>query len=186
MIQELPLVSGTLNVCIKDYVLASAAGALGPTVFIIADDSLRADDIRTKSVGGLSHDADPLKVGWIVFLKTRTATQKFYKFYLDTILIPHITSIRTSLNLKEAPAFFSVDGEVKCINTWMEPECVQKFDDANIMLAKHSASYSEGTLLMPVTLSKASKVVRDMLRRPPSSLSPRTCVVSLTNILPRI
>jgi hypothetical protein len=133
---------GSLKLFIKDYVLASAAGAVGPMVLIVADESLEDGVIKSEKLVGLSHSADPLAEGWLVFLRTRAGTSDFFSFYLREILIPYVSSVRAAQGLDGVHVFFSVDGEPKCINTWTTPDCVKLLDDASILLAKHSASYS--------------------------------------------
>ena len=127
-------------------------------VLIVADDSLKPDGIRTKEFGGLSHSIDPLSTGWLVFLKTRVATPQFFDFYLKTVLIPHIIKVRSTLNLDNVPSLFSIDGEFNCLTTWMKPDSVKQFDDADILVAKHSASYSaRGNALDAGNVFKATK-----------------------------
>ena len=72
---------GDMGLAIKSHVLISAAGAVGPMVLMIADDSLGTDDLVVKKIVGISHSAaDATSAGYLVFMKTRCANAPFFRW----------------------------------------------------------------------------------------------------------
>jgi len=95
--------SGDTCLFIKLYHFHNAAGDVGPQVFIIADKDMEEGDMEAYEVFGLSSSGGQQRNAWLVFTKTRAGNDKFYKWYLETVINPFVKERRHLNGIKVQP-----------------------------------------------------------------------------------
>jgi hypothetical protein len=132
-----------MAIFVKSMTMISAEGGMGPMVLLFAHESLEKDQFVHYECVGLTHIADPSRIGYICFCHSRQGNKEFFRWYLKTILCNYVKDMRASSpECREMYAFVSSDGEQLQVNTFSEQESLDAMDDAMIIEAKHSASYS--------------------------------------------
>ena len=139
--------SGKLDHFIKLYHYHNAAGYAADPVFVISDDSMKADDLITARIPGLSNNTAFGSAGYLCITQTRCCNQSFYRWFLKTIICPFVEEIRKgydSVYPDGSPmrAFVRCDGEAKQIDIFQEEESLKLLSDHLIDFAKTPASCS--------------------------------------------
>ena len=78
--------AGIVAFYIKYYLLMS--------VYVIQNSFMSAGEIDVYEVHGLQTHSGIEGKGYVVFCESRACNLKFYKWYVQTILIPHVNNIR--------------------------------------------------------------------------------------------
>jgi len=91
--------NGLVKYFIKYGLLMSAAGFQADPVYIIADDNLTADEFRVSKIPGLGVGTTIDNVGYVSSTKTRTGNHAYYRWLLQTIVVPYLFKVRTFYEL---------------------------------------------------------------------------------------
>jgi hypothetical protein len=141
------LSDGGLGFAIKYYHFHNANGDLAPAVFIIADDTMTAEDFYFEEVVGLSHTQLVDATGYLVFTKTRNCNAAFYRWYAHHIVAPFVEVCRESHGCKNEDnspmrAFVVCDGEPSQIQVFQEEHVLTAMKNNRIDFGKSPASCS--------------------------------------------
>ena len=98
--------SGDLGVGIKMYHFHNAHGIPAIPVFVMADDSLDAEDFIHHKVDGLGYTNDFDKYGYVCFTKTRCCNKAFYRWYAKTIVVPFVKMSREKGKCKVSSLYY--------------------------------------------------------------------------------
>ena len=148
-----------LDYAIKYILTIQAAGGAAPDVFILSDDSLEKEDMKWKKVRFLTHDQNPDRFGFLVFLHSRSGNAAFWRWYWTTIVLPYIKDTKDALfgedcaidyneggfvpYLPSQLAVFASDGEAGQVRGVTEdPEIQLLLDEAGVAANKHGAGDS--------------------------------------------
>ena len=85
---------GSLGVYIKKYFFHNSAGKVAPPVYVVADDSMDAQEINVHKIMDLSNIICAGSYGFLVFCKSRACNKTFYKWYGETVVIPFVEDCR--------------------------------------------------------------------------------------------
>jgi hypothetical protein len=92
-------------------------------------------------VPGLGIGTDILSTGWVVFSKTRSVNQEFYRWWFSTVFIKFVTDIRILNQIPlTTPAYFTLDGEDVQIKPLRTTEVANMCLEHNIVIGKLPAS----------------------------------------------
>jgi hypothetical protein len=86
--------SGNLDFTIKLYHCHHAGGSCAEPVYVIADDSMEAEDFVARRIMGLSSNNQQGSYGWLCFTKTRACNNAFYEWFGETIVCSFIEFTR--------------------------------------------------------------------------------------------
>ena len=131
-----------MGYAIKYFNICTLSGH-GPInlVFVIADDSLDAEDLIVIEVVRLSLYVDHTSVGYICFTKTKCGNKKFLKWFAMEILLSYVVKMRAYFHIPSTePAFISCDREAVQINCFFDDEICTQYDENNIMVGKFPAN----------------------------------------------
>jgi len=139
--------SGETGIAIKYIHFHNSAGDIAPAVYLIADDSLSANEIVCQSIPGLGNGTELGSLGWLCMCKTRQANCEFYKWFAQTIVVPFVRDSRRICDSKnpdgsDMRAFVTCDGEEAQIRVFQEDCMLALFRDALIDFGKTPASCS--------------------------------------------
>lgn len=90
----------------------TAAGAVAAPIYICADDNMREGCIDVHEVVGLGLGQEVLGTGWVVFFKTRSVNEEFYRWWFMTIFTKFVIDLRMLHKISDTvPVYFTLDGE---------------------------------------------------------------------------
>eukprot|EP01040_Poterioochromonas_malhamensis_P010097 gene10097-10976_t len=109
----------TLDQTIKWFMLCSANGKMAYDVFVIADDSMGAEDCEIYPISGLTHHMYIGTRGYLAVTATRAANSKLLNWYYENIILPFVHSCREYVSPKnlDQPFYLIADGEEIQIRT---------------------------------------------------------------------
>ena len=79
---------------IKFYLCMNATGTTAPPIYICADDNMKAGVIDVHEVAGLGIGTEVTSIGYVVFAKTRSVNEEFYKWWFTNIYVRFVTDLR--------------------------------------------------------------------------------------------
>jgi hypothetical protein len=86
--------SGNLDFTIKLYHCHHAGGNCAEPVYVVADDSMGAEDFVARRIMGLSSNNQQGSYGWPSFTKTRAGNNAFYEWFGEKIVCSFIKFTR--------------------------------------------------------------------------------------------
>jgi hypothetical protein len=105
--------------------------------------------MEVHEIHGLSNSTDLDSKGYLVFTKTRCCNERFYEWYMTTIVVPFVKKMRElfpdeCVNLDGSPmrAFVYCDGEEKQIKVFQTEAMINLLIEVMIDLGKSPASCS--------------------------------------------
>lgn len=148
----------TLDLFIKQYFLASAAGFLAPPLFLIADNAMNADDFILVEVPGLGFSFDNNPMGYIAFCQTRVGNLKLNE-WIYTKYIPQFARTCCAKAHWSGTFYLVIDGESSQLQPLDLNSVIDVLKQNKIDLGKGPASCSGvcGNALDCGNLFKAAK-----------------------------
>ena len=138
--------AGIVAFYIKYYLLMSAAGVASDAVYVIQNSFMPAGEIDVYEVHGLQTHSGIEGKGYVVFCESRACNLKFYKWYVQTILIPHVNNIRRLKNFTlQDHCWYQLDGEEMQIQCFEHQDIIDLLKAANITVGKPPGSTTEIT-----------------------------------------
>ena len=92
-----------MGIAIKWMQMGSAAGVSCPTVLMCALKDMDADECYVVPIRGLTHTIATNQIGFLVFCKSRAGNRKFFKWFVENIVIPTTTAERDFNECKVIP-----------------------------------------------------------------------------------
>jgi len=138
--------SGNLPFGISWLPLVFADGNTGPSVYMIADNTLPSDVTIILPVTGLSVSSVPGEIAYVVVGSSRTGGGDFSEWYWKNVVIRAVDDIRRAGD--DRAVFISCDGEAVMLNAATadkNPDLAALIDAAKIILGKLGASTSMWT-----------------------------------------
>jgi hypothetical protein len=151
--------NNALDYAIKYILTIQAAGGAAPDVFVFSDDSLEQEDMKWKKVRFLTHDQNPDRFGFLVFLRSRSGNSAFWRWYWKTVVLPYIKDTKDALfdgdcavdydeegvasYLPSQLAVYASDGEAGQVRGVTEdPEILDLLDKDGVAVNKHGGGGS--------------------------------------------
>ena len=126
---------------VKYYLCMTAAGALAAPIYICADENMKEGVIDVHEVVGLGVGQEVLSTGWVVFAKTRSVNEEFYRWWFMTVFRKFIIDLRMLHNISDAvPVYFTLDGEDVQIKPLRTSTIQDICSEMNIIIGKPPAS----------------------------------------------
>eukprot|EP01040_Poterioochromonas_malhamensis_P013694 gene13694-15094_t len=134
--------NSTLNQTIKWFMLCTANGKMAYDVFVIADDSMGAEDCEIYPILGLTHHMYIGTRGYLAVTATRAANSKLLNWYYENIVLPFVHSCRESVSHKnlDQPFYLIADGEEIQIRTAHIDDKINSSAEAKFDFVKCQAS----------------------------------------------
>ena len=89
----------------------NSTGTTAPPIYICADDNMVAGKIDVHLVPDLGIGTDLRADGYIVFAKTRSVNDEFYRWWFMTIYVKFVMDLRIRYNIEDSvPSYFTLDG----------------------------------------------------------------------------
>lgn len=138
---------GGTYLSVKHYHLHNANGTVASPVFILADDSMEAEEFIWHEVPELSTSTDENGRAYLCRCRTRNANSAFYKWFGKDIVAPFVANIRKNSRCRypdQSPmrAFVTCDGEQEQIKVFQEDGMLKVFEDVLVDFGKIAASCS--------------------------------------------
>jgi len=132
---------------IKYYLLISAAGKVATPVYVVADESMNANEFDAYDAPSLGASTDATSTGKVVFVPTRGCNKAFYEWLNINIVIPFVVAIKTTLgpDFADEGAWFQLDGEPIQIKVYEDNAVLSALNEHNITVGKLPASTTEVT-----------------------------------------
>jgi len=54
------------------------------------------DDMKAMEIKGLTNNTVPGSSGWLIFTQSRAGNDKFYRWFVQTVICPFVSDCRTS------------------------------------------------------------------------------------------
>lgn len=126
---------------VKFYLCMNATGATAPPIYICADDNMVAGAIDVHLVPGLGIGTDLRADGYVVFAKTRSVNEEFYRWWFATIYIKFVMDLRVRYGIEDSkPSYFTLDGEDTQIKPLQTSAMADMCVEHNIIVGKPPAS----------------------------------------------
>lgn len=126
---------------IKYYMCMTATGVTAAPIYICADENMKEGTIDVHEIPGLGIGQDITATGWVVFSKTRSVNEEFYRWWFTTIFTKFVIDLRCTYDLSdEVPAYFNLDGEDVQIKPFKSPAIQALCKEMNIIIGKPPAS----------------------------------------------
>jgi hypothetical protein len=138
---------GGTYLSVKHYHLHNANGTVAPPVFILADDSMEADEFIWHECNELATSTDVNGRAYLCRCRSRNANAAFYEWFGTDIVAPFVADVRKHSRCKnpdQSPmrAFVTCDGEQEQIKVFQEETMLKVFEDVLIDFGKVAASCS--------------------------------------------
>lgn len=138
---------GGTYLSVKHYHLHNANGTVAPPVFIIADDSMEAEEFIWHECNELATSTDVNGRAYLCRCRTRNANSAFYEWFGTDIVAPFVTNVREHSRCQypdQSPmrAFVTCDGEQEQIRVFQEDAMLKVFEDTLVDFGKIAASCS--------------------------------------------
>ena len=122
---------------VKFYILVSGFGNTGPAIYIVASANMKDNEIDVHMVPGFGIGTLLDACSYIVFCKTRSASKKFYIWFIMDIFVPYVIKSRYIFVLNLCiPAYTCLDGVSDQINSMKEEEVIAACTTHNIIIRK--------------------------------------------------
>jgi hypothetical protein len=157
---------------IKYYLCMNATGTTAPAIYIIADINMEEGVIDVHPVVGLGVGTDITANGYVVFAKTRSVNEEFYRWWFNNIFVEFVMKLRIIYNIADSiPSYFTLDGEDTQIKPMQTEEMAAKCNELNIVIGKPPASTTSITqpcdagkcFLSAKTKKKNIKMISDVV-----------------------
>ena len=126
---------------VKFYLCMTATGITAPPIYIVADANMKEGVIDHYEVPGLGIGTEVDSSGYIVFAKTRSVNESFYRWWFHSIYVPFLLRLRKRYELKDdIPSYFTLDGEDVQIKPMQSAEVRLACKELNIVIGKPPAS----------------------------------------------
>ena len=126
---------------VKFYLCMNATGTTAPPIYICADDNMEAGTIDVHLVPGLGIGTDLKADGYVVFAKTRSVNEEFYRWWFTTIYVKFVIDLRIRYDIDgTVPSYFTLDGEDTQIKPLQTPTMAALCEEHNIVIGKPPAS----------------------------------------------
>ena len=126
---------------VKFYLCMNATGTTAPPIYICADDNMEAGTIDVHLVPGLGIGTDLKADGYVVFAKTRSVNEEFYRWWFTTIYVRFVMDLRIRYDIDSTvPSYFTLDGEDTQIKPLQTPTMAALCEEHNIVIGKPPAS----------------------------------------------
>ena len=129
---------GGLGFGIKYYCFISAGGIIGDPIFIVADDNMAKDEIDVYDLDDFGFGCQFEQHSYLVFMKTRVPGKSFYRWFLESYLVPYVLKLRVKYKT-ESWFFLQLDGENDQIAVFDEPAVQELMQENRICVGKSSA-----------------------------------------------
>lgn len=164
------------NVFVKYYCLASADGVLGTPVYVLNDKDMEKDEIDVFELLGMGIDSSPHAKCYVVCCKDSDSNKNFFKWLMQTVILPHIAAVRRKLGVTgepgsdksdtDFPAVLTFDGEYHQVDQVMKNHLGVRdaIDEAGLVIIKLPASCSStlqpcDVMVLFMALKKALKAL---------------------------
>lgn len=148
---------------IKYYLLMSASGHIGHSIYIIADEGMKKDEIKVYKVHGLCVAPTLSGFGYVVFCKSRAANVAFYRWFNTTVLFEMVDMHRNIFGPEKPKAVLQLDGEEVQIRCYADNDIIEFLKTNNIMVVKPPGSTTEAT--QPCDTGNCFKAAHTKLNR---------------------
>jgi hypothetical protein len=130
---------------IKYMGMICAWGLFAPPVYIVASAGMPVGEFDVYNVDGLGFGADASSCfGYVVFCKTRCASESFFDWFVVEVVIPFVLAMRKRFGLAaDSMAWFMHDGETLQLAYAMDAAIQTKLEAATITTTKLVASRTE-------------------------------------------
>jgi hypothetical protein len=126
---------------VKFYGCVTVGGMSAAPIYILADDNMKEGEIDVYEVAGLGLGTEVNNVGYVVFAKSRTVNEEFYRWWFTDIFIKFTKDLRLRFDLGlEVPVYFNLDGEDTQLAPLKTPDIVQLCEEHNIIIGKPPGS----------------------------------------------
>ncbi len=134
--------NSTLDHTIKWFMLCNADGKMAYDVFVIADDSMGAEDCEIYPILGLTHHMYIGTQGYLAVTAARAANSKLLNWYYENIVLPFVHSCREYGSPKnlDQPFYLIADGEEIQIRTAHKDDKINNSAEAKFDFVKCQAS----------------------------------------------
>lgn len=141
-LKVLPIKGSSLtSYFVKFYLCMNATGTTAPPCYICADDNMKEGVIDTYAVNGLGIGTEVTSVGYVIFAKTRSVNEEFYRWWFTNIYVKFVMDLRINYNIPESvPSYFTLDGEDTQIKPMQTSEMANLCRELNIVIGKPPAS----------------------------------------------
>ena len=158
----------------KFYLCMNATGMTAPPIYICADDNMEAGVIDVHEVAGLGIGTEVTSIGYVVFAKTRSVNEEFYKWWFTNIYVRFVTDLRIRYSIEDSvPSYFTLDGEDTQIKPLQTAQMAAMCAEQNIVIGKPPASTTSITqpcdagkcFLSSKTKKRNMKSIADVLEK---------------------
>ena len=126
---------------VKFYLCMNATGTTAPPIYIVSDANMKEGEIDHYEVPGLGIGTEVDSSGYIVFAKTRSVNESFYRWWFHSIYVPFLLKLRKRYELNDdIPSYFTLDGEDVQIKPMQSAEVRLACNELNIVIGKPPAS----------------------------------------------
>jgi hypothetical protein len=146
---------------VKYYGCVTAGGMSGAPIYIVADNNMKNEEIDVYEVAGLGLGTEVNNVGYVVFAKTRTVNEEFYRWWFTDIFIKFTVDLRLCYDIGlDVPVYFNLDGEDVQLKPLRTPDIIKLCEDHNIIIGKPPSSTTSTTQALdagPIFLAAKTK-----------------------------
>ena len=126
---------------VKYYMCMTATGVTAAPIYICADENMKEGIIDVHEIPGLGVGQDITASGWVVFSKTRSVNEEFYRWWFTTIFTKFVIDLRSMYDLTDAVrAYFNLGGEDVQVKPFRSPAIQELCKEMNIIIGKPPAS----------------------------------------------
>ena len=126
---------------VKFYLCMNTTGTTALPIYICADDNMEAGTIDVHLVPGLGIGTDLKADDYVVFAKTRSVNEEFYRWWFSTIYVKFVMDLRIRYDIDgTVPSYFTLDGEDTQIKPLQTPTMAALSEEHNIVIGKPPAS----------------------------------------------
>jgi hypothetical protein len=146
-LKVLPVIGTQLTAYfVKFYMCMNAPGMSAVPIYICADDNMAEGEIDVHEVAGLGLGTDINSTGYVVFCKTRSMNEEFYRWWFVNILTKFVIDLRIRFDISnDVPVYFCLDGEDTQLKPLKSDEIVKLCKEHNIIIGKPPASTTSVT-----------------------------------------
>ncbi len=166
--------------------LTSASGRLAPPLFIMADESLNAEDFKVHSIPGLSFSLEcTASVGYILVCKNRHGNPAVQRWIFTEYMVKFAKDQRLLANQPDSEFYLVMDGEAIQSTTLDDEDVMKSVNAAHINIGKGPASCS-GVCGNALDVGNAFKGIKTRLRNAPPLNQGRLADSELTDRISKI
>ncbi len=174
------------DIFIKQMFLTSASGRLAPPLFIMADESLSAEDFKVHSIPGLSFSLEcTASIGYILVCKNRHGNPAAQRWIFTEYMVKFAKDQRLLANQPNSEFYLVMDGEAIQSTTLDDEDVMKSVNAAHISIGKGPASCS-GVCGNALDVGNAFKGIKTRLRHAPPLNEGRLADSELTDRISKI